>query len=118
MKERRVFLFEQLVIFSEPLDKKKGFSLPGFLYKHSIKVRDKKRARDMHSDVGLFRGLQPPLVEKLKPVKSKSFFLNILLKLPSNVEKTAFVFTVYIRCCNFTSISFNERKAILFLQTN
>lgn len=40
MKERRVFLFEQLVIFSEPLDKKKGFSLPGFLYKNSIKVRD------------------------------------------------------------------------------
>lgn len=40
MKERRVFLFEQLVIFSEPLDKKKGFSLPGFLYKNSIKVRE------------------------------------------------------------------------------
>ncbi|TKS88950.1 Triple functional domain protein [Collichthys lucidus] len=38
MKERRVFLFEQMVIFSEPLDKKKGFSLPGFLYKNSIKV--------------------------------------------------------------------------------
>uniref|UniRef100_A0A3Q0S321 Trio Rho guanine nucleotide exchange factor a n=1 Tax=Amphilophus citrinellus TaxID=61819 RepID=A0A3Q0S321_AMPCI len=38
MKERRVFLFEQLVIFSEPLDKKKGFSLPGFLYKNNIKV--------------------------------------------------------------------------------
>uniref|UniRef100_H3CV35 Trio Rho guanine nucleotide exchange factor n=1 Tax=Tetraodon nigroviridis TaxID=99883 RepID=H3CV35_TETNG len=38
MKERRVFLFEQLVIFSEPLEKKKGFSLPGFLYKNSIKV--------------------------------------------------------------------------------
>ncbi|XP_038155735.1 triple functional domain protein isoform X2 [Cyprinodon tularosa] len=38
MKERRVFLFEQLVIFSEPLDKKKGFSLPGFIYKNSIKV--------------------------------------------------------------------------------
>ncbi|XP_078124448.1 triple functional domain protein isoform X1 [Sander vitreus] len=37
MKERRVFLFEQVVIFSEPLDKK-GFSLPGFLYKNSIKV--------------------------------------------------------------------------------
>lgn len=42
MKERRVFLFEQLVIFSEPLDKKKGFSLPGFLYKNSIKVTDVK----------------------------------------------------------------------------
>lgn len=40
VKERRVFLFEQLVIFSEPLDKKKGFSLPGFLYKNSIKVRE------------------------------------------------------------------------------
>lgn len=38
MKERRVFLFEQVVIFSEPLEKKKGVSLPGFLYKNSIKV--------------------------------------------------------------------------------
>ncbi|CAL8297080.1 unnamed protein product [Lota lota] len=38
MEERRVFLFEQLVLFSEPLDKKRGFSLPGFLYKSSIKV--------------------------------------------------------------------------------
>ncbi|XP_055520297.1 rho guanine nucleotide exchange factor 25-like [Leucoraja erinacea] len=37
-KERRVFLFEQIVIFSEPLDKKKGFSLPGYLFKSSIKV--------------------------------------------------------------------------------
>ncbi|EDL08894.1 mCG120315 [Mus musculus] len=36
-KERRVFLFEQIVIFSEPLDKKKGFSMPGFLFKNSIK---------------------------------------------------------------------------------
>uniref|UniRef100_A0A4W5JTK1 non-specific serine/threonine protein kinase n=1 Tax=Hucho hucho TaxID=62062 RepID=A0A4W5JTK1_9TELE len=38
MRERRVFLFEQIVIFSEPLDKKRGFSMPGFLYKKSIKV--------------------------------------------------------------------------------
>ncbi|XP_048850160.1 triple functional domain protein isoform X5 [Brienomyrus brachyistius] len=38
MKERRVFLFEQIVIFSEPLDKKRGFSMPSFLYKNSIKV--------------------------------------------------------------------------------
>ncbi|XP_010873420.2 rho guanine nucleotide exchange factor 25 isoform X2 [Esox lucius] len=37
-KERRVFLFEQLVIFSEPIDKKKGFSLPGYTFKSSIKV--------------------------------------------------------------------------------
>ncbi|XP_029286532.1 rho guanine nucleotide exchange factor 25, partial [Cottoperca gobio] len=37
-KERRLFLFEQLVIFSEPIDKKKGFSLPGYTFKNSIKV--------------------------------------------------------------------------------
>lgn len=37
-KERRIFLFEQIVIFSEPLDKKKGYSMPGFLFKNSIKV--------------------------------------------------------------------------------
>ncbi|KAK1901125.1 Rho guanine nucleotide exchange factor 25 [Dissostichus eleginoides] len=37
-KERRVFLFEQLVIFSEPIDKKKGLSLPGYTFKNSIKV--------------------------------------------------------------------------------
>lgn len=37
-RERQVFLFEQLVIFSEPIDKKKGFSLPGYTFKNSIKV--------------------------------------------------------------------------------
>lgn len=37
-RERRVFLFEQLVIFSEPIDKKKGIPLPGYTFKNSIKV--------------------------------------------------------------------------------
>ncbi|KAF7667748.1 hypothetical protein LDENG_00051420 [Lucifuga dentata] len=37
-RERQVFLFEQLVIFSEPIDKKKGFTLPGYIFKNSIKV--------------------------------------------------------------------------------
>ncbi|KAG1942581.1 rho guanine nucleotide exchange factor [Pimephales promelas] len=37
-KERRVFLFEQLVILSEPIDRKKGFSLTGYIYKNSIKI--------------------------------------------------------------------------------
>ncbi|KAM9320958.1 rho guanine nucleotide exchange factor 25 [Gastrophryne carolinensis] len=37
-KERRVFLFEQLIIFSEPIDRKKGFSLPGYIFKNSIKI--------------------------------------------------------------------------------
>lgn len=35
-KERRVFLFEQVVIFSELL--RKGSSIPGYLFKKSIKV--------------------------------------------------------------------------------
>lgn len=38
MKERRVFLFEQIVIFSELLDKKKGYSTLGYLFKNSVKV--------------------------------------------------------------------------------
>lgn len=37
-KERRVFLFEQLIILSEPMDRKRGFSLPGYVYKNSIKI--------------------------------------------------------------------------------
>lgn len=47
MRERRVFLFEQIVIFSEPLDKKRGFSMPGFLYKNSIKVSSLHRMMEM-----------------------------------------------------------------------
>uniref|UniRef100_A0AAQ4RNG3 Uncharacterized protein n=1 Tax=Gasterosteus aculeatus aculeatus TaxID=481459 RepID=A0AAQ4RNG3_GASAC len=50
MKERRVFLFEQVVIFSELLDKKKGFSAPGFLYKNSIKVSCLGIEETMESD--------------------------------------------------------------------
>lgn len=37
-KERRVFLFEQIVIFSELL--RKGFLTPGYMFKKSIKVRN------------------------------------------------------------------------------
>ncbi|XP_072539437.1 rho guanine nucleotide exchange factor 25 [Salminus brasiliensis] len=37
-KQRQIFLFEQLVILSEPMDRKKEFSLPGYIYKNSIKV--------------------------------------------------------------------------------
>lgn len=36
-KERRVFLFEQIVIFSELL--RKGSNNPGYQFKNSIKVR-------------------------------------------------------------------------------
>nr|XP_054752225.1 kalirin-like isoform X1 [Lytechinus pictus] len=37
-KERRVFMFEQIIIFADQLEKKKGFSNPGYIFKHSIKV--------------------------------------------------------------------------------
>ncbi|KAG9277206.1 rho guanine nucleotide exchange factor 25 isoform X1 [Astyanax mexicanus] len=37
-KQRQIFLFEQLVILSEPTERKKEFSLPGYIYKNSIKV--------------------------------------------------------------------------------
>lgn len=62
MKERRVFLFEQLVIFSEPLEKKKGFSLPGFLYKNSIKVTKHTAA----SPQCWSKCVQLPLVDRMK----------------------------------------------------
>jgi len=39
LKERRVFLFEQIIIFSEEIDKRRNnMSSPGYIYKHSIKV--------------------------------------------------------------------------------
>lgn len=38
-KERRVFLFEQIVIFSELL--RKGSLTPGYMFKRSIKVRNR-----------------------------------------------------------------------------
>ncbi|XP_013406605.1 kalirin isoform X3 [Lingula anatina] len=38
-KERRVFLFEQIIIFSDMIDRKKGnISNPTYIYKNSIKV--------------------------------------------------------------------------------
>ncbi|XP_043362502.1 rho guanine nucleotide exchange factor 25 isoform X6 [Dermochelys coriacea] len=37
-RERRVFLFEQLVILSEPLERRKAFAAPAYLFKSSIKV--------------------------------------------------------------------------------
>lgn len=37
-KERRVFLFEQIIIFSELL--RKGSNNPGYQFKNSIKVRN------------------------------------------------------------------------------
>jgi triple functional domain protein/kalirin len=40
-RERRVFLFEQIIIFSEETEKKKNnLSNPGYIYKNSLMVRD------------------------------------------------------------------------------
>jgi len=38
-KERRVFLFEQIIIFSEEIEKKNNLSNPGYIYKNSLMVR-------------------------------------------------------------------------------
>ena len=37
-KERRIFMFEQIIIISEQLEKKKGFSMPGYVFKNSFQV--------------------------------------------------------------------------------
>ena len=38
-KERRLFLFEQIIIFSEMIERKKGdFSNASYIYKNSVKV--------------------------------------------------------------------------------
>ncbi|XP_041962878.1 triple functional domain protein isoform X1 [Alosa sapidissima] len=52
MKERRVFLFEQIIIFSEPLDRRKGFSTPAYLFKNSIKVSGLRLEEAVNSDPG------------------------------------------------------------------
>lgn len=49
-KERRVFMFEQIVIFADQLEKK-GFSNPGYIFKYSIKVRwDLNRKNASHQN--------------------------------------------------------------------
>jgi triple functional domain protein len=41
LRERRVFLFEQIIIFSEETEKKKNnLSNPGYIYKNSLKVNN------------------------------------------------------------------------------
>jgi len=54
MKERRVFLFEQIVIVSEEIDKRKNnMSSPGYIYKNSIKACP-------HHTAHVYRPLPPP----------------------------------------------------------
>lgn len=37
-RRRRVFLFEQVVILSEAVDRRRGFTPPAYVHKSSIKV--------------------------------------------------------------------------------
>uniref|UniRef100_UPI00358F163C rho guanine nucleotide exchange factor 25-like isoform X2 n=1 Tax=Myxine glutinosa TaxID=7769 RepID=UPI00358F163C len=37
-KERRIFLFEQMVIFSEQVERRRGPAIPAYLFRHNIKV--------------------------------------------------------------------------------
>ncbi len=72
MKERRIFLFEQIVIFSEPLDKKRGFSMPGYLYKYSIKVQASSSDSFLVSNF-----IMPDLVINLKLYKEDQNILFV-----------------------------------------
>ncbi|XP_050780589.1 rho guanine nucleotide exchange factor 25 isoform X3 [Gopherus flavomarginatus] len=49
-RERRVFLFEQLVILSEPLERRKAFATPAYLFKSSIKVSCLGLEEDVEND--------------------------------------------------------------------
>ncbi|XP_030410473.1 rho guanine nucleotide exchange factor 25 isoform X3 [Gopherus evgoodei] len=49
-RERRVFLFEQLVIFSEALERRKAFATPAYLFKSSIKVSCLGLEEDVEND--------------------------------------------------------------------
>uniref|UniRef100_A0A669CEY4 Rho guanine nucleotide exchange factor 25 n=1 Tax=Oreochromis niloticus TaxID=8128 RepID=A0A669CEY4_ORENI len=77
-RERRVFLFELLVVFSEPIDKKKGFPLPGYTFKNSIK-------QAWHSDVvqiletqrNFLNALQSPIEYQRRESKSNSLGRNM-----------------------------------------
>uniref|UniRef100_A0A3Q1DDM1 DH domain-containing protein n=1 Tax=Amphiprion ocellaris TaxID=80972 RepID=A0A3Q1DDM1_AMPOC len=79
-KERRVFLFEQLVIFSEPIDRKKGFSLPGYTFKNSIKASSPEICRAWVNDVvqilesqrNFLNALQSPIEYQRRESKSNS----------------------------------------------
>lgn len=53
-KERRVFLFEQIVIFSELL--RKGSLTPGYMFKRSIKVT--RGSGDAKGQRGTSKGLK------------------------------------------------------------
>uniref|UniRef100_A0A8C2G7B3 Rho guanine nucleotide exchange factor (GEF) 25b n=1 Tax=Cyprinus carpio TaxID=7962 RepID=A0A8C2G7B3_CYPCA len=82
-KERRVFLFEQLVILSEPIDRKKGFSQQGYIYKNSIKVRKiiMTWANDiiqmLETQHNFLNALQSPIEFQRKEIKSLSLGENL-----------------------------------------
>uniref|UniRef100_A0A7N6B1J6 DH domain-containing protein n=1 Tax=Anabas testudineus TaxID=64144 RepID=A0A7N6B1J6_ANATE len=84
-RERRVFLFEQLVIFSEPIDKKKGFLLPGYTFKNSIKASSPEIQQAWLDDVvqilesqrNFLNALQSPIEYQRRENKSHSLGRNM-----------------------------------------
>ena len=44
LKERRVFLFQQAMVFSEELPAKDKYSSPNYIYKYELKVIDKRKS--------------------------------------------------------------------------
>lgn len=54
-RERRVFLFEQEIIFSEEMDKKKNnLSHPGYIYKNSMKINNMAMQENSSDDALMF----------------------------------------------------------------
>ena len=45
MEERRVFLFEQIIIFSIQEKRKNNLSQPGYIFRRSVKVRTENRPK-------------------------------------------------------------------------
>ncbi|XP_038071800.1 triple functional domain protein-like isoform X2 [Patiria miniata] len=80
-KERRVFMFEQIIIFSEPLEKKKGsFNNPGYIFKKSMKVNTLS-IQDIEDDTLQFklieRGGEKFLIQTQTPEEKSTWFQEI-----------------------------------------
>ena len=59
-QERRVFLFEQLLVFSEPFDRKSDYTV--FIYRHGIKVSISHLLCSLHFVLIDARGLKKNLL--------------------------------------------------------
>lgn len=71
MKERQVFLFEQIIIFSDSVGPKSQFSTPIYIYKNHIQVN--KMALEDHSEDG---DTTKFVLKSKDPLQAKSFVIQ------------------------------------------